>query len=49
MGIRPQIEVDRSSPIPLYFQVAEQIAEAIRRGELRPGEHQLDSEVQIAE
>lgn len=48
MGIRPQIEVDRSSPIPLYFQVAEQIAEAIRRGDLRPGD-QLDSEVQIAE
>ena len=48
MGIRPQIEVDRSSPIPLYYQVAEQIAQAIRRGELRPGD-QLDSEVQIAE
>ena len=48
MGIRPQIEVDRSSPIPLYFQVAEQIAEAIRTGELAPGD-QLDSEVQIAE
>jgi DNA-binding GntR family transcriptional regulator len=48
MGIRPQIEVDRSSPIPLYFQVAEQIAEAIRSGELAPGD-QLDSEVQIAE
>jgi DNA-binding GntR family transcriptional regulator len=48
MGIRPQIEVDRSSPIPLYFQVAEQIAEAIRKGELVPGD-QLDSEVQIAE
>jgi DNA-binding GntR family transcriptional regulator len=48
MGIRPRIEVDRSSPIPLYFQVAEQIAEAIRAGELSPGD-QLDSEVQIAE
>ena len=48
MGIRPQIEVDRSSPIPLYFQVAEQIAEAIRSGVLAPGD-QLDSEVQIAE
>jgi DNA-binding GntR family transcriptional regulator len=48
MGIRPQIEVDRSSPIPLYFQVAEQIADAINRGELSPGD-QLDSEVQIAE
>jgi DNA-binding GntR family transcriptional regulator len=48
MGIRPRIEVDRSSPIPLYFQVAEQIAEAIRTGELLAGD-QLDSEVQIAE
>jgi DNA-binding GntR family transcriptional regulator len=48
MGIRPRIEVDRSSPIPLYFQVAEQIAEAIRTGALLPGD-QLDSEVQIAE
>ncbi|MEW9555456.1 GntR family transcriptional regulator [Nonomuraea sp. NPDC050783] len=31
------IELDRTSPIPLYFQVAERIARAIRAGELPPG------------
>ncbi|NUS06780.1 MAG: GntR family transcriptional regulator, partial [Nonomuraea sp.] len=37
------IDLDRSSPVPLYFQVAEQIAEAIRRGDLTPGSR-LDNE-----
>src|SRR5690606_1446675 len=27
-----EFDLDRSSPVPLYFQVAEQISEAIRRG-----------------
>ncbi|MFE9201380.1 GntR family transcriptional regulator [Micromonospora sp. NPDC007230] len=44
----PEIVVDRSSPIPLYFQVAEQFAAAIQRGDLAPGER-LDSELQLAD
>ncbi|MEV5410129.1 GntR family transcriptional regulator [Thermopolyspora sp. NPDC052614] len=46
----PQLdfELDRSSPVPLYFQVAEQISEAIRRGDLAPGSR-LDNEIQLAD
>lgn len=44
----PDIAVDRSSPVPLYFQVAEQFAAAIQRGELAPGDR-LDSELQLAD
>src|SRR5690606_18278907 len=42
------IELDRSSPVPLYFQVAEQIAEAIRRGDLAPGSR-LDNRIPLAD
>ncbi|GAA1870225.1 myo-inositol degradation transcriptional regulator [Asanoa iriomotensis] len=45
---RPQIAVDRNSPVPLYFQVAEQFAAAIHRGELAPGDR-LDSELRLAD
>ncbi|MFF5111872.1 GntR family transcriptional regulator [Streptosporangium sp. NPDC000509] len=41
------IDLDRSSPVPLYFQVAEQISEAIRRGDLPPGSR-LDNEILLA-
>jgi DNA-binding GntR family transcriptional regulator len=41
------IEVDRSSPVPLYFQAARQIEEAIERGDLRPGTR-LENEIQLA-
>jgi DNA-binding GntR family transcriptional regulator len=44
----PAITVDRTSPIPLYFQVAEQFAAAIQRGDLGPGDR-LDSELQLAD
>lgn len=44
----PEIAIDRSSPVPLYFQVAEQFAAAIQRGELAPGDR-LDSELQLAD
>ncbi|MFC7547968.1 GntR family transcriptional regulator [Plantactinospora sp. GCM10030261] len=44
----PDIAVDRSSPVPLYFQVAEQFAAAIQRGELAPGDR-LDSELRLAD
>ncbi|GII60767.1 GntR family transcriptional regulator [Sphaerisporangium krabiense] len=48
MGTPLDIDLDRSSPVPLYFQVAEQIAEAIRRGDLAPGAR-LDNEILLAD
>ena len=32
----PEVTVNRSSPVPLYFQVAEQLERAIHDGHLRP-------------
>ena len=43
-----EFDLDRSSPVPLYFQVAEQISEAIRRGDLTPGSR-LDNEILLAD
>jgi DNA-binding GntR family transcriptional regulator len=34
----PEVVVNRSSPVPLYFQVAEQIEGAIQEGQLAPGD-----------
>ncbi|GIH24179.1 transcriptional regulator [Acrocarpospora phusangensis] len=45
---RLEFDLDRSSPVPLYFQVAEQISEAIRTGELTPGSR-LDNEILLAD
>jgi DNA-binding GntR family transcriptional regulator len=42
------VVLDRSSPIPLYFQVARQIESAIERGDLRPGQR-LDNEITLAD
>jgi DNA-binding GntR family transcriptional regulator len=42
------LELDRSSPVPLYFQVAQQIEQAIERGDLGPGAR-LDNEIQLAD
>jgi DNA-binding GntR family transcriptional regulator len=42
------LHVDRSSPVPLYFQVAQQIEQAIERGELGPGSR-LDNEILLAD
>ncbi len=36
--------LDRTSPVPLYFQISERIYQAIESGALRPGER-LDNEV----
>lgn len=44
----PHIEINRSSPIPLYFQVSRRIEEAINHGELLPGER-LPNEIAFAE
>jgi GntR family transcriptional regulator len=40
--------VDRTSPVPLYFQVAQQLERAIESGDLPPGA-QLENEIQLAE
>jgi DNA-binding GntR family transcriptional regulator len=45
---RPALSVDRTSPVPLYFQLAEQLEAAIIAGELAPGSR-LENEVQLAD
>src|SRR6266571_474947 len=40
--------LDRSSPIPLYFQIAESLTEAIKNGAIAPRER-LDNELELAE
>lgn len=42
------IMIDRSSPVPLYFQVASRLEEIIAAGELAPGAR-LDNEIQLAD
>jgi GntR family transcriptional regulator len=44
----PRIELDRSSPVPLYFQISRLIEEAVDRGDLMPGER-LPNEIEFAE
>jgi len=39
--------LDRTSPIPLYFQIAENLKEAIDAGTIAPGER-LDNELELA-
>jgi DNA-binding GntR family transcriptional regulator len=45
--VRP-VEVDRSSPVPLYFQVATRLQELIERGEIGVGAR-IENEVDLAE
>jgi DNA-binding GntR family transcriptional regulator len=42
------LRLDRSSPVPLYFQVAQQLEQAISTGQLAPGDR-LENEVDLAE
>lgn len=44
----PNITLNRSSPVPLYFQVAEQLERAIVDGTLAPGD-KIDNEISWAE
>jgi DNA-binding GntR family transcriptional regulator len=48
MPERPQVLVDRASPVPLYFQVAHQLEQAIESGAL-PAGTRLDNEIALAE
>jgi DNA-binding GntR family transcriptional regulator len=43
-----KIPVDRASPVPLYFQVAQRLETAIENGTLPPGSR-IDNEVDLAE
>jgi DNA-binding GntR family transcriptional regulator len=43
-----RISIDRASPVPLYFQLAQRIEELIAGGELAPGDR-LENEVQLAD
>lgn len=47
MGALPQIALDRSSPVPLYFQVARQLERAILDGSLARGDRILN-EIELA-
>ncbi|MFD1826553.1 MULTISPECIES: GntR family transcriptional regulator [Mumia] len=47
MGAGPDISLDRSSPVPLYFQIAEQLEGAIVSGTLAPGDR-IDNELALA-
>jgi len=42
------ITVDRTSPVPLYYQVAQVLEQAIESGELPPGQR-LDNEIALAQ
>jgi len=44
----PEVVVNRSSPVPLYFQVAEQIEGAIHEGRLLPGDR-IANEIALAD
>jgi DNA-binding GntR family transcriptional regulator len=46
-GVPLTLDLDRSSPVPLWFQAAQQLEAAIDRGDLRPGQR-LDNEVELA-
>ena len=41
------VELDRSTPIPLYHQLAQAFESAIVRGDLRPGDR-LENELDLA-
>ncbi|MBA2419448.1 MAG: GntR family transcriptional regulator [Nocardioidaceae bacterium] len=47
MGSPPDISLDRSSPVPLYFQVAAQLEHAIIDGALAPGAR-INNEIAMA-
>lgn len=48
MGVPLGVTVDRNSPVPLYFQIAEQLERAIDGGDLEPGAR-LDNEIELAD
>lgn len=47
-GLVPEVMLDRSSPVPLYFQVATRLQQLIENGELPVG-GRLENEVELAD
>ncbi|WP_069174215.1 GntR family transcriptional regulator [Streptomyces griseus] len=47
-SITELISIDRSSPVPLYFQVAQQLQQLIESGRLAPGTR-LENEIALAD
>jgi DNA-binding GntR family transcriptional regulator len=47
-GLAGVVALDRTSPVPLYFQVAQAVQAAIEAGTLPPGSR-LDNEIQLAD
>lgn len=47
VGMTRNFTLDRNSPVPLYFQLSQELERAIREGEVKPGEH-IDTEVELA-
>ncbi len=45
---RVHVTIDRSSPVPLYHQLAEQLSRAVTGGQLQPGDP-FENEVALAE
>ncbi|GIF77745.1 GntR family transcriptional regulator [Asanoa siamensis] len=48
MALQVGVTIDRSSPVPLYHQLAEQLRSAIDDGRLQPGD-QFENEIALAE
>lgn len=49
MGVMPlDVVLDRNSPVPLYYQLAQQLERAVQDGVLKPGDR-LEPEVELAE
>lgn len=48
MAIQIPVKIDRTSPVPLYHQLAEQLAAAIDTGMLKPGDP-FENELSLAE
>lgn len=48
MAIQVGVTIDRSSPVPLYHQLAEQLSNAIASGQLQPGDP-FENEIALAE
>ena len=48
MDVAQLVTLERSSPVPLYFQVAQQLERAIEDGQLPPGTR-LDNELALAD
>ena len=48
MATQIQVSIDRNSPVPLYHQLAEQLAAAIDTGVLKPGDA-FENELSIAD